>query len=66
MVIWFEIISELFVNISAGWFAVAFVDIQTVIVAPSYEKILILIFKAFFGIISLFIAKFFREKVRKI
>jgi len=62
---WFEIISELFVNLAAGWFGL-------VLFVPQFSRIttsqdfLLLIFKFLLGIISLFAAKFFREKTRRI
>ncbi|MEK7543731.1 MAG: hypothetical protein AAB557_02590 [Patescibacteria group bacterium] len=58
--VWFEIVSELFVNLSAGWFAVVFIEPQLGTLKTPWE----LLFRFFLGIISLFIAKSLREEVQ--
>lgn len=64
VIVWFEIISELFVNISAAWFAVVFIGPQ---ISPlrTTEDFLLLMLRVGFGIISLFTAKYFRQKSRR-
>lgn len=58
---WFIVLSELFVNLSAGWFVVVFIEPQ--INPPlTVEKLLALIFKLILGILSLVIAKYLREE----
>jgi len=64
MLIWYQIISELFVNIAAAWFVVIFIEPQ-ISDLSSKEKILALIFRSCLGILSLFFAKYFREKTRR-
>ena len=61
---WFQIISELFVNLAAGWFGAVFIEIQISKIQSSAD-ILLLIFKFNIGILSLFIAKFLREKSKR-
>ena len=61
MVVWFQIISELFVNIAAAWFGAVFIEPQ-INPITSFEDFLVLILRFGVGIISLFAAKFFREK----
>jgi len=61
---WFEITSELFVNVAAAWFAI-------VLIEPQFDKalslldILWLILKLVAGIISMYIAKYFRKISRR-
>ena len=62
--IWLEILSELFVDLAAAWFAVAFIEPQFGII-NTFSDILWLILKVFAGIISLFVAKHLREKARR-
>ena len=64
MRIWYQLISELFVNLAAGWFAVVFIQpyIEPI---QSAQDILWLLFKTLSGIISMFAAKFFREKSQR-
>lgn len=57
---WFQILSELFVNIAAAWFVVAFVDLQ--VVTLTFNGILPLTLKFALGMFSLVLAKFLREK----
>lgn len=64
MATWFDVLSELFVNISAAWFAVAVIEPQINIIQTK-QDLLTLIFKLFLGIISLVVAKHLREKVGK-
>lgn len=64
MVTWFEVISELFVNVAAAWFVVVFIEPQ-ITALTTREKILALMFRLFLGILSLFIAKYFRDKSRR-
>lgn len=64
MAIWLDVLSETFVNISAAWFAVAIIEPQINLIRTQ-KDILALMFKLFLGIISLVIAKYFREKSQK-
>lgn len=57
--IWLEILSELFVNLSAAWFAVVFVEPQLGLI-DRFSDVLWLILKAISGILSLFVAKHLR------
>lgn len=61
---WFEILSELFVNFAAAWFAVVFIETQITEIA-SIKDFLLLIFRFILGILSLLIAKYLREKGRR-
>ena len=63
--VWFEIISEFLVNIAAGWFAVVFIEPQLFPI-QSVTDFLTLTLKFLLGILSLFAAKYFREKAREI
>lgn len=58
---WYQVISELFVNLAAGWFGVVLFEPQLGSIRTR-EDILWLIFKVLLGIISLFGAKYWREK----
>ena len=61
MKLWFEIISELLVNIAAGWFALVFIEPQ---LSPlNVVTALSLIVKLMCGIISLIIAKALRAMI---
>lgn len=62
--VWFEILSELFVNFAAAWFAVVFIETQITDIR-TIEEILQLTLRFILGILSLFIAKYLREKGRK-
>jgi hypothetical protein len=62
--VWFQIISELLINIAAAWFIVAFVE-PYIEPARTTEDFLWLMFKILSGIITLFAAKFFREKSQR-
>lgn len=64
MLVWYQIISELFVNLAAGWFGVVFIQPYVDSIHTS-QDILWLLFKVLSGIMSLFTAKFFREKSRR-
>lgn len=61
---WFEILSELFVNVAAGWFGAVFIETQLNEI-NTIQEFLLLIFRFFLGIISLFAAKYFRQKSRR-
>jgi hypothetical protein len=63
MKIWLEIISEWLVNISAGWFAVAVIEPNFNQVFGS-DEIASLTLRFTFGIVSLMLAKLFRERSR--
>ena len=63
-IMWFQIISELFVNLAAGWFGVVFIQPYLESIRTP-EDILWLLFKTLSGIISLFIAKYLREKSQR-
>lgn len=54
---WFEILSELFVNLAAGWFAVVFIEPQI-----GLNNRWLLFFKFLLGILTLVVAKMFREE----
>jgi len=62
--VWFEVISDLFVNIAAAWFVAAFIETQFYSF-HSQEDIFLLLFKILNGILSLFAAKYLREKSRR-
>ena len=64
MRVWYQIISELFVNLAAGWFGFVFVETQFSSIQTT-EDILWLIFRIGLGMLSLFIAKFLREKTKR-
>lgn len=59
---WFEVLSELFVNLSAGWFMLVLVELHI----GSMENIWLLIYRFFLGMLTLTIAKLFREESKKI
>lgn len=61
---WLEILSELFVNFAAAWFAVVFIETQITEIR-TIEEILQLTLRFILGILSLFVAKYLREKGRK-
>lgn len=63
MKIWLEIISEWLVNISAGWFAVAVIE-PNFGQGVSFEAIGPLTLRLTAGIVSLMLAKVFRERAR--
>lgn len=58
---WFEIFSELFVNLAAGWYALVFIEPQ---LSGSVNG-LALFLRFIFGTISLIAAKQFREEAKK-
>lgn len=60
---WFQILSELFINLSAGWFGLVLIENQ--FNKKSSDDVLGLILRILIGIISLFIAKLFREKAEQ-
>lgn len=64
MLVWYEILSEFLINIGAAWLIAAVVEIN--IISMTQENILSLIFRSGLGILSLFAAKFLREKSRRI
>jgi hypothetical protein len=55
--LWLGILSELFINLAAGWFGVVFIVVN-IDGKTTFEN---LIFKTFLGILSLLIAKQFRQ-----
>lgn len=61
---WFEIFSEFFVNLSVVWFALVFIEPQVAGLKP--ETLNTLIVRFALGVVSLTIAKNFREEARKI
>ena len=58
----FSVLSDLMVNLAAGWFALVFIEPQ--ISGLSKEIILPLIFRLVAGIVCLAIAKKFREEAK--
>lgn len=58
---WLEVLSELFVNIAAGWFAIVFIEPQL----GGIRSIGPLLFRLILGMFSLVVAKFFREEAKK-
>lgn len=64
MKIWFEILSELFVNLAAGWFAVVFIEPQITDLDVG-QAILPLTLRFLLSILSLIVAKILKEKIRK-
>lgn len=57
--VWFEILSEVFVNLGSGWFGLVLYEVQF------NADPAILITRVALGIMSLVIAKLFREEVRQ-
>lgn len=62
--IWLEILSELFVNLAAGWFALVFIEPRFSSL-DTFEMFLVLTAKGSLGILSLLLAKYLREEARK-
>ena len=60
---WFQILSELFVNFASGWFAVVFIEPQITPVR-NVQDFGALIVRFGFGILSLLAAKYLRERSR--
>lgn len=60
---WFQIGSELFVNLAAGWFAIVFIEPQVSELTP--ETILVLTARLVVGILSLYAAKKLREEAER-
>lgn len=60
MTIWFGILSDLFVNIAAAWFAVVFIEPQLNPIS-TLEEFSFLMYKLVIGIISLYLAKCLKE-----
>ena len=61
---WFEITSELFINLAAGWFAVVFIEPQISGFTPQTFSILTIRFTA--GIVTLALAKRFRDEAKRL
>jgi len=59
---WLSVLSDLFVNLAAGWFAIVFIEPQ--ISGISSETMLPLILRLIAGIVSLAIAKRFRQEAK--
>ncbi len=59
---WFEILSELFVNLAAGWFAVVFIEPQF----GSVGTVWFLIHRFILGMLSLSFAKLLRDESKKL
>ncbi len=59
---WFEIFSELFVNFSAGLFGLVFVELPII----SQKNVWLLLFRLLLAIVTLAIAKRFREESKKL
>ncbi|MBI3577740.1 hypothetical protein HY086_06915 [Candidatus Gottesmanbacteria bacterium] len=59
---WLEILSDLFVNIAAGWFALVFIEPQL----ASVLNISALILRFLSGMMSLMIAKQFKEEAKNL
>lgn len=57
---WYQIISELLVNLAAGWFGVVIIDLLIKEVS-TFGDLVSLLIKLGFAIISLLAAKYFRE-----
>lgn len=60
---WLEILSELLVNIAAAWFSFVFIETQ-LSSTHKLDDILPLMFRVCLGILSLFFAKYLREKTK--
>lgn len=58
--VWFEIFSELLVNLSAFWFSLLLIEQQII----NRFDFFLLIARVIAGIISLIIAKYLREEVK--
>ncbi len=59
---WLEIVSEVLINLAAGWFAVVFIEPQLSGFTPQTFSNLTLRFTA--GIVTLAVAKRFREEAQ--
>lgn len=59
---WFEILSELFVSFSAGWFGSVFIEFPF----QSTKHVGLLFFRFLLGMLTLVIAKRLREESSKI
>ncbi len=64
MLIWFEVISDLFINIAAGWFGAVFIEFR-ISKIDSPVEISALMIKFGLGIMSLSIAKYLRYKSKR-
>ena len=62
--VWFEIFSEFFVNLSVAWFALVIVEPQVSSI-NSLSELFLLTYRVILGILSLVLAKYFREQSRK-
>ena len=60
---WYQILSELFVNFAAAWFAVVFIEpqINPIQTAQDFGALIV---RFGFGILSLLAAKYLRERSR--
>lgn len=58
MTSWFRILSELFVNLAAAWFGLIFIEPR---INPNVDLVILTI-RFLFGILSLLVAKYFRDK----
>ena len=59
---WLEILSELFVNLAAGWLIFVFIEPQ---LGP-VKNPLLLTLRFILGILTLIIAKYFRDRSKKL
>lgn len=59
--VWLDVLSDLFVNLSAGWLAIVFIEPQ---IGP-VKNIFLLLLRCFSAILSLVIAKILREEAKK-
>jgi len=59
---WLSVLSDLFVNLAAGWFVVVFIEPQ--VSGVTSQTVPPLILRLIAGILSLTIAKRFREEAK--
>jgi hypothetical protein len=62
--VWLEIFSDLFVNLAAAWFTIIFIQ-PSIYLTGSISDLFWLFYKFLLGMLSLFIAKYFREEVKQ-
>jgi len=63
--VWFEILSDLFVNLAAGWFGLVLIETQLSPVTD-ISSVFFLTFKTLLGILSLILAKRLKEESKHI
>lgn len=64
MRLWFDVLSDLFVNISAGWFAVVFIE-SNIESIDNRLDVFYLLLRIVSAIVALVIAKIFRQEAQQ-